>query len=446
VYFRLKELRISGLTFLAAILAAAASHAGPQTRDLTRSEDYILLTGADVPSLLDSDPHDLHLYAYGPAGFRAVPFQIDKRDSEGRYVLPNETIRDPLRDGTRLDSNDELVFMIKDAGDRRPGGAWVDGAVRGLELELNDPLDGGRTWAYLFERPGRESPETADYIGYRKEEDQEFIISDNYHYIAWLGVQGPHLLKLRRPDGSWGRDILEGQKMGMVAELLQGAIPVRVPEGEINKRHIGVIDGPVRLIRGEMTFVRVKIIGLDFVTETFFADYFNGRVSPMRVNFPFTVSKMFLNVEFYQCFRFNDAIHGSIFQSSENPGGIMLDGIPETDVDITGDNTYWEVIGPEGYHLDIVDQGDFARHGLIRTILLHEDEKTKGTPKNQAGEILVGYWFRNTSKIPKGTYHYWLYHYYPYPYTETKAREILNMIEHPVEINFRPLAPPPVSP
>lgn len=446
MYFRTKLIRFSGLILLAAILAAPAPHAGPQSRSLTRSEDFILLTGAEVPSLLDSDPHDLHLYAYGPSGFRAVPFQVDKLDSDGRYVLPNETIRDPLRDGTRLDSNDELVFMIRDAGDRRPEGLWVDGAARGLELELLDPLDGGRAWAYLFERPGKKPPQTADYISYREEGNQQFIISDNFQYFAWLDAQGPHLLKTRRPDGSWGRDILEGQKLGMVAELLQGAIPVWVPEGDISKRHIGVIDGPVRLIRGEMTFANVKVIGLNFITETFFIDYFNGRVSPMKVNLPFSVSKMFLNVEFYQCFRFNDAVHGSVFRSSANPDGILLDGIPDPDVDESGDNTYWEVRGPEGFQVDIVDLGDFAPHGMIRPVLLYEDEKTRGKPRNEAGEIMVGYWFRNTSRIPKGTYHYCLYHYYPYPYTETTSREILDMIEYPVEIKVRPISSPPLQP
>jgi len=106
------------MAFMAAMIISAVGSAGPQTRSLTRSEDYILFTGNDVPSLIGAGVGDLHLYAYGRSGFRAVPFQVDKRDSEGRYIFPDETRRDPLRDGTRLDANDELVFMIRDAGDR----------------------------------------------------------------------------------------------------------------------------------------------------------------------------------------------------------------------------------------------------------------------------------------------------------------------------------------
>jgi hypothetical protein len=431
--------------FAAAMIISAVASSGPQTRSLTRSEDYIQFLGDDVPSLIGAEVRDLHLYACSRSGFRAVPFQIDKRDSEGRYVFPNETMRDPLRDGTRLDENDELVFMIKDAGDRCPEDAWIDSAVKGVEIELLDPAGGGRAWVCLFDRPGAIPPDTQDYISYESEGERELIQSENYRMGVWMNQVGMYLLRLRRPDGSWGEDILESQKAGLVASLLRGAIPIYLPEQEIKKRITGVIDGPVRVIRDQLSFMRIKVLGLEMITETYYTNYFNGHVSPMEVNLPMTISKVFLNFDMYWALGFNRAIHGSVYRNPANPRGVALDGKPDPRMDADSAIDHLVISGPEGSIVEVIDLGDFGKHDMIVVSLVAE-EPSKKEPENAPGEILAGYWYRNSSKIPRGHYAWMLYHYYVHPFSDDKVEEILNMIHHPVEIKVQPISSPTVAP
>ena len=184
---------------IAVLWAAALSRAEAPTRKLNRQEDFILFQGDKVPSLLGAEVKDLHLYACAAQGFRPLPFQADKRDSEGRYVFPDEKGRDPERDGARLDANDEMVFMVKDAGDKCPEKAWPESSAKGVEIELTDPLDQGRAWVYLFERPGAEPPATRDYVHYRVENREEFVGSDQYEIGQKLGLSYYDYLRLRQP-------------------------------------------------------------------------------------------------------------------------------------------------------------------------------------------------------------------------------------------------------
>jgi hypothetical protein len=421
------------LSFLALILVSSTS-GGRANKNLNRSEDFILFTGELVPTMIGCETQSLHLYTYDPSGFHAIPFQIDKRDSEGRFVFPNETMRDPLRDGTCLDSNDEMVFLIWDVGERAAEKAGVRGVERGVEIEINDPLDGAKAWVYLFYRPGSDPPATEDYISHREEAGEEFIKSDYYDLRIQLNRIGMHYLGLRRPDGNWGEDILEGQRFGIKATLLHGAIPVRFPEQEITKRIIGVIDGPVRVVRGVLGHIKVKGIGLEMINETFYIYYPNGTVSPISLSFPVPISKVFLNLEAYTAMSYTDSIIGSTYLNPSNPQGVSLDGKPDPEIDEKSDNTYIMVKGPQGAIIDVADKGDFEKFQIIRTTLIHDTLYEKDPNK---GEITAGFWFRNTGKIPKGTYNYTIYHYFPCPFTEQKPREILNMIEHPLELDVQ---------
>jgi hypothetical protein len=433
----MKRLISSALLLSLALILVNSTSRGRANKNLNRSEDFILFTGELVPTMIGCEIQGLHLYAYDPSGFHAIPFQIDKRDSEGRFVFPNETIRDPLRDGTYLDSNDEMVFMIWDVGVRATEKASVKGVEKVVEIEINDPLDGARAWVYLFYRPGADPPATEDYISHREEAGEEFIKSDYYDLRIQLNRIGMHYLSLRKPDGNWGEDILEGQRFGIKATLLHGAIPIRFPEQEITKRIIGVTDGPVRIIRGVLGHIKVKGIGLEMMNETCYLYYPNGTVSPINLTIPVPISRLFLNLEAYMAMSYTDSIVGSSYINPSNPQGVSLDGKPDPEIDEISDNPYVMVKGPQGAIIDIADKGDFERYQIIRTTLVRDTLYEKGSNKGGDGEITAGFWFRNTGKIPKGTYNYTIYHYFPYPFTEQKPQELLNMIEHPLQLNIQ---------
>ena len=439
---------ISSLLVLASIvaLAGALSPAAAQTRRWNRQEDFVLFTGDQVPTLLGAEVRDLHLYTCGRAGFRAIPFQVDKRDQEGRYVFPNEKIRDPLRDGTRLDANDELVFMAKDGGEACPEPVWAEAATRGVAMELRDPLDDGRAWVYLFDQPGAEPPQTEDYARHRIENNKELISSDQYEIGQQLGVTYYDWLRIRKPDGSFSPDLLNRTKVGLRARLLNVGIPINVPEKDMKSLTLGVIDGPVRVIRDEVDLVKIKALGLDWETEAFYTYYGNGHISPMEANVPVNLHKLFLDINFYWAMDLNESLLGAIFRNQANPRGVTLDGNHHANLDTKSDTSYLTVSGPQGGMVDALVLDQTLSQLLVRTTLVREELANPDSPDEHPGQLLVGYWVKSSSHMPKGVYHWQLYHYYPYPFSEGKVQEVLNMVEKPLQLSIRPLASPELAP
>ncbi|OGP55606.1 MAG: hypothetical protein A2V67_18625 [Deltaproteobacteria bacterium RBG_13_61_14] len=436
-----------GLTSMA-VLAGAVPKAEAQTRRWNRQEDFVLFTGDQVPTLLGAEARDLHLYACGRAGFRAIPFQVDKRDQEGRYVFPNEKLRDPLRDGTRLDANDELVFMAKDAGGPcPPEPVYVEAATRGgVAMELRDPLDDGRAWVYLFDQPGAEPPQTEDYVRHRIENNKELISSDQYEIGQQLGVTYYDWLRIRKPDGGFSPDVLNRTKVGLRARLLNVGIPINVPEKDMKSVTLGVIDGPVRVIRDELDLVKIKALGLDWETEAFYTYYGNGHISPMEANIPVNLHKLFLDINFYWAMDLNEAIMGSTFRNQANPRGVVLDGKSHADLDKKGDTSFLTVSGPQGGMVDALVFDQTLSRLLVRTTLVREELANPDSPEEHPGQLLVGYWVKSAGNMPKGVYHWQLYHYYPYPFSEGEVPEILNLIERPIQVFARPLSSAPAAP
>jgi len=429
-------LALAGLTALPLRPAAA------QTRKLDRREDFVVFTGDQVPSLQGAEAKDLHLYACAAGTLRPVPFQVDKRDRDGRYVFPNEKSRAPNRDGSRLDPNDEMAFMAKDAGEQCPPAAWPAGAARGVELELTDPLDQSRAWVYLFDRPGAKPPETADYVKYRAENDQEYILGEQYEIGQKRDATYYNWLRLRKPDGGFSPNVLNRTKVGLKARLLNVGIPVNVPEKDMKAVTLGVIDGPVRVIRDELDLVKIKTLGLEWETEAFYTYYGNGHLSPMEANIPLNLHKIFLDINFYWAYDLNETLRGSTFRNQANPKGAVLDGRAYASLDTKSNAASFTVSGPQGAIVDaLLFSPELAK--LMRpTTLVREELANPDSPEEHPGQLVVGYWVKSQGNMAKGVYHWQLYHYYPYPFSDRKAQEILNLAQHPLQLSSRPLAPP----
>ena len=141
----------------AVVFAFAAGSRGEQItggegiarRTLPRQFDVIKVQG-DLLGRFDGVPiKNLSLLAFKGGTLAPIPFQIDERDRKGRYVMTAGKAAGTDEDGGRLDPNDELVFLLKDAGDRLPTGKRAEGGNR-IEIEMTDPRNQRqRAWAYL---------------------------------------------------------------------------------------------------------------------------------------------------------------------------------------------------------------------------------------------------------------------------------------------------------
>lgn len=168
------------LLTVCALLGSGASGAS----SLDRDRDPVVLTGAELAGLLGLPPSEVVAFRY-QSGWHQIPVQIDERDTVtfdqvygGTYPQGDIEIETYTDAGTYVgadsdplfDANDELVFMAKDAGDPAPAEASLPAGVvpgSGLRLRLDDSLDGGVGFVYLFETDGSLTPDAgSDYVSY----------------------------------------------------------------------------------------------------------------------------------------------------------------------------------------------------------------------------------------------------------------------------------------
>jgi len=105
----------------------AVVNPAPYRKSMTRSDDFVVIQGAALRKSLQKPISKMSLMAAVNGELQPIPFQIDEINSDGEWVLPDHPpyltgakVRfDKDDDNGLIDENDELVFMIRDSGNRQ---------------------------------------------------------------------------------------------------------------------------------------------------------------------------------------------------------------------------------------------------------------------------------------------------------------------------------------
>jgi hypothetical protein len=126
------------------MLLAAAVHLPAQTNTLQRRYVPIVIKGVQLP-LASFNSSEWRAFKYQAGKWQLVPFQAEGVASDGKYNRAWSGI---------VDSNDELIFMTQDLGDKAQALWYDDPAGRSatrLELEFFEQLDPAKKgWIYLY--------------------------------------------------------------------------------------------------------------------------------------------------------------------------------------------------------------------------------------------------------------------------------------------------------
>jgi len=172
-----------------------------EARTLTRSIDPLEVPGSAVLNMTGAELSRLRVLSSRNGKLAPIPFQIDQKNAENDWVwsaipeaprgfndetsLPAASRKDLVHDDQDppgkdiFDTNDVVVFLVKDAGDRDREAVLHLGAKRLVELEIADPVDQGKGWVYLawFES---DAPALSD-IRYVRYEPADFRVSGPEH-------------------------------------------------------------------------------------------------------------------------------------------------------------------------------------------------------------------------------------------------------------------------
>lgn len=230
-----------------------------QNRNLDRPYEPLVIDGSAFPSFSgDAAPlNALQLLVYRAASgtWEEIPFQIDAvepdtaKDNLGKpnFFSPGDNL---------LDDDDQLVFLLADAGDRAPANRWpAEIQARSYpryEIEITDPLDGvGKAWVYLH-RSSTLNSTTPDYMTYTPGP----VGSLGADVISGLGYSEGHLANgiansiiIPQNAGGSGINFFDRWKLRLRADVLPPIIVINVNEANLVNLGVRVVDGKVRILR-----------------------------------------------------------------------------------------------------------------------------------------------------------------------------------------------------
>ncbi len=132
------------LIFLGLILFINLSHA-----QVKRPYEPIVLKGDTLAQFINHEIQFMYVYAYDAIAdsWQMIPFQIDEvnpHDQDSMYFKPDSSYG-------LLDEDDELVFLLREVGDKADSTSWVEGAdsIR-YEICLVDSLTNEMGYVYLY--------------------------------------------------------------------------------------------------------------------------------------------------------------------------------------------------------------------------------------------------------------------------------------------------------
>jgi hypothetical protein len=362
----------TGLTLLPASPAGAVA--------VNRPADPVVITGASASRLVGVNPKQIVGFARSGTAWRQIPIQIDERKvlNLGRVyngAATNVSVVGYADANTfagkdtnnKLDGDDEIAFMARDAGTRAgvvaPPAATKAGT--GVEVRITDPLVGGsESYAYLFRRKGGTLKPDAGraYVRYSfgllsgnykktyKLQDgpnpENSLVTGAYYRHHFSDRWTSDRIEVTAP-GSSGADILDRHKA-----LFSPGVCGR-SENTFNDAEGAFITnkvGPVRAIR--------SYIGANSGPNTQRDHVFYDRREDVR-----TYLRVHQIPGILDFMDYSPAATGMTYRNELNPGGFTIDGNPDSPV--TGAQTWEQVTGPQGSITNVaVLQTTFAPSGL----------------------------------------------------------------------------------
>ena len=240
---------LAAIVTLAFFIAPAAA----QTGNLNRPYEPVILTGKEFPDFSNNTAtlSQLFLYKYSAGTWTQIPFQFDEVEPDS--LTPANPTYFRKGDG-KLDDQDELVFMTRDAGDKAPTNAWINDpsalTSQRYEIELSDPVNANKGYVYLFRSTTLSvAPTVKDYVTYvappSTGSGKDVIRGQSYEEGHLDNGLNNSLLVPVSENGS-GTNFLDRLKLRFQINV---GIPLTFTEDNFNLLGLTIRDGRTRLIR-----------------------------------------------------------------------------------------------------------------------------------------------------------------------------------------------------
>jgi hypothetical protein len=469
--------KTTGLMLLGAVLiiivAGGSLSQEADEKTMRREHDPIQVPGEMLDKLLGANVKTLRLYAMNNGSMAQIPFQIDERLPSGEFIMDVGEDANPDDHNWKLDPQDFLVFRICDTGARAPREAWP--SKDGLEIELEDPLDQGRSYCYLLRFEG-EAPELMDIRTF----DMDLHLKKNpkggvqvegltYRIESLVNKIGDKRYKtsivktMAMPPsaGGTGINIIDGQRLRFTVELLFGQVRVNASEKDMIGGIVARREGPVRGYDLSWTSIALPM-GLE--GPRIYADIFlydRMFVTPMTLSIPFNPDSIITRLLLDIGFDLNKNAVGMRYYSPNCQDGVTIDGkMTDKEKTIPDDWVPWFVLtGPQASFIFRMEPDEELRKQVVIKQQYIDDRNQAFPPEDEPGSIGYGRTRFEIKSLKKGDYNIPLVWYYPANlykpggYDKQMLQDYLNILDAPVIIKVggktarnQAMSPPPLRP
>ena len=433
-----KILRCKVITFLSLLLFSIGTispvFAGHAKR-IIREIDPVVITGDKLSDLLGNGIANIRLFSFRSGKAEVIPFQIDQKDSNGNWVWDRalhakSSEGDGPAERARLSPNDELVFMLLDAGDRLIQSRAELVAQKLVEIEIKDPLNHTSDWVYAAYYESAPPPLTARrYMRYRP--NDQTVVSPIYEFSYSLkNIAVMDKLKLN------GESIMDRTKIRGEVDwsflFFNGTIEFN--EDSVDAYMEGYIDGPVRTVTRTVDHIQLEsgMTTPDVNSDHLYYKHHSEIPLLLSKTYPVNRISMLVTTD-YRDTPF-DAVH---VEGNELPIEIKTSASEANQLVEYQDAKWMALDGSIGSVVSIVTQPEALNEYLSVSPYLFQDTNTSNPPEAYSGSSPeAGYRIRTLPGTPGGDYVLYIaYLISNTPYQRGDERKLLAMINSPLEIN-----------
>jgi hypothetical protein len=409
-----------------------------EPKKMARTVDGLVIPAELISPLLGVKIERLCVMAGKNEKLSPVPFQVDEMTPDrSEYILPDGPEPNTDRSDGVLSPQDEIALMVKDLGGRVERESWPRGA-KTVEVEVIDPLDGGRAWCYVSAVESPPALPDKDYVTWDPErgEVRTAMYLNGYppgkNAVYFSRVTGVP------PEGGTGEDFVDRMKLRFRFESIGGLISFSGNEDMAGQKVLREKDGPVRVFRQGMVYYELPF-GMQYnaagTLQIYWESFGHG---PVELKVPRGVTAIVREAMMISTTDFAPAAKGMRFFSDKDREGVVIDGkmsAKERAMDVNG--VRWTcVTGAPGTLCNRTPTNVPALPPEDNRLEWVDDVTRKDPPEDHPGMMgcMVNYF--DLSALPPGRL--WrsaaLFYTPPPDITADDAQAYLNIESHPLVI------------
>jgi hypothetical protein len=368
-----------------------------------------------------------------------IPFQIDER--QGRQIAMAGG-KEPTVDAKPgvLDPDDVLVLMPCDVGARATA-EQLPAAVPGLsawrEVQVDDPIDGTRGFAYVVvaEKP----PATERrYVAY--DANADFVSTATYRMGMVQALPNYFAVAM---GGPLGPNLLDGLRMRAEAKLFGNLATFRLNEQDARNELIAWTAGPVRVVRRSRHDVDLLGIGIHISAGVANTAFYPLHVfGPGSLRLPISPGVVFREISAMGGVDLRDLRGWRFIAPGTPPDGFSIDGAMDAaERAFNAPGTWFVLVHERAAMLVTITLSENLAKAIPFDVVYVDDAERKAPPELVPGSVpMVGFRGRHVERLPADRYHFDLRVFLLPDYRPGDAERVLRQRDRPLVVTVTPPA------